>query len=757
MIEKFERIIRRFTAIVMILSLLAMNMPVANAATRLTGAKDTLSTIQASGTGSAVAGYTESTQSITDDFIIVDTKNDVICMNTAGGTASSTCAGPDDVKVDLITHGGAVSGNHYTGDQLAAIIATALAAADGDADDSYTVTYAESTNLFSIRADGGNTLNPSLAWKTYTGSDSAAATLGYTADDTAIRDNTAISDSAVAFNVIAGSNDSFSISVNGEPTVSVTIAQGVYSTSTLVSEMDSKIDAASTDNVTVSYTSSNKFRITSDLTGAHSSIVVTEGTNDFLRTVRLVGDVPVNGREARGLVSADHTIVFTLAEPIAGGDTINITFPSGFGLTGIDFEDVDMSGSITGEIPLAATASGITWGVAVSGQVLTLTSDTGTTTEETITIEIGRHATAGVTGTEQITNPTTPGLYQITIEHKTGDTVKQDARIAVYIVSDDVIAVQATIDPILSFAIQGGNLLDFGTLEPNAYHKLGGARSAYGSISLTDVAINAALDTETVTVRGIVYEFSNDGVASGTNKVVSIVDNENNYLTAAQVASNLYRAINNNDGDLVRANVDAETPTVVNVIAVHPGTIGNDYTLAETVTDANFTVSGAKFTGGALGYNRKATSIAYATGSDVGNGQTGTNIVVSTNAAGGYVITIQNTDTNGVNNNSDGMTNGTVEIPEWKTGTYGYGVLASAQSARYGDGTSKIIASAFRGKGDASTDLPEEMSTTPVTLASYAGPAANDNIAIEYNIRIDASQAAGQYSDMITYITTSTY
>ncbi|MBU1421131.1 hypothetical protein KJ978_01470, partial [Patescibacteria group bacterium] len=88
-------------------------------------------------------------------------------------------------------------------------------------------------------------------------------------------------------------------------------------------------------------------------------------------------------------------------------------------------------------------------------------------------------------------------------------------------------------------------------------------------------------------------------------------------------------------------------------------------------------------------------------------------------------------------------------------GTYGYGILASAQSARYGNGTAGIIADLY--EGDGSGDLPEAMSTTAITLATYAGTTANDNIAVEYNIRISASQAAGQYTDTVTYIATATY
>ncbi len=743
-------------------------MPISSkAVVRLTNAKDTLSRTQASGTGVATQGYTESTQKVTDNFIF-NSSNDAICMDTNGATGgwatAATCLAASGGAIANLTdsaEGGLAANTLYTGDQIAAAIAKALVAVDGDADDSYTVTYNESTDKFTIRADGGNSLNPTLIW-TDAPVTHAAVTLGYaaTANDTEIRDNNAVSDNAVAFNVIVGQNDAFNISVDQYAALSVTITGGVYTAGALAVEMQTRINALTPmPSVTVSY-SNDKFRITSDEIGADSTIVVTEETNDFLRTVKMNGDVPVDGKEISGIISADHTIEFVVGADTAAGDEIAITFQTGFGLGGINFEDVDMTIVDTGTgtetpVTLGTNPSGATWGVGVTGQTLTIASGTGTITSgRTVVIKIGRNATYGVPGTEQISNPTNVGLYEITIEIKAGTTVKQSAKIAVYIVPDDSVIVKATVDPVLSFSIWGGNVLDFGTLEPNAYHKLGGARSAYGTIDLSGVIIDANRDTQIITVRGKAYELSDDGVpALAGNIPVMIVDNENNYLTTAAVAANLYRAINNNDGDLVRANVSAANDRIVHVLATGVGTTGDDYTLDTTVTGAN--VSGTTFTDGHLGYNNKSTSVRYGTGTDVGNNQTGTNLVVSTNSAGGYVITIRNTDT-GAGVEADGLTNGTSDIDAWTSAaSYGYGVFASAQSARYGDGTDPIIPLAFRDEGAA--DQPGAMGINPATLASYNGPVAGDNIAVEYNVRISADQPAGAYSDVITYICTSTY
>lgn len=893
---KKYKLISKISLVLLLAMMLNMAMIPGLEAARLTSAKDTMTRTQVSGTGTATKGYTESTATVTSGFVFTASNNEDIAWNydgahsgtvadliTSGGliagdvytgaqvataikkaleatdvdpddvytvtwkdetdetftfyantnedicfdpdgtvSFNATCTGTGNVKVDLITDGGLTAGTVYAGSAVATAIKAGLELKDTEVGDAYTVSYDSTTDKFSIQKTA-EAVATFIGWATYTGTDSAAKILGYTVedsgsliaaadvsdttaayinkfviqgdgantndgtlewnhasctaettlgfatvDDASIRTTSAVSDSAVAFNVVTGSNDAFNIRVDAEGPDAVTITAGAYTSATLVTEMDTEIDTASTSDVTVSYThtTTNKFRITSDDTGAGSSISVTEGTNDFLKTVKLVGDVPVDGQEAAGVIAADHVIVFTATTAVAATGKVKIDFPSGFNLpTNLNFEDMDMAGSVFGEFTLVGTGLQVAneWGVTVTtgdGGDILFTSGGGTAdidAGETITIEIGRNATYAVAGVEQISNPTTVGLYQILVKTTTsGDVTIDDTYIGVYIVPDDSVVVTATVDPILSLALYGGTYVDFGTIEPNAFHKLGGARNAYGSITLTGVVVDGVLDADTVTVRGIVYEFSDDGVIAATSHAkVDIVDNENNYLTVVQVAANLYRAINNFDGALLRANVDPGDTDQVWIMAVQPGTGPNAWTITENVTPSAGDVAITDIANGTDGYNVKGGTILYAQGVDVGNGATGTNIVLSTNAAGGYVLTVQNTDSNAANNDADGLTNGVVEIPQWTTGTYGYGILASAQSARYGDGTGTIIGAAFQGDGVG--DLPEQMSTTPFTLASYAGTTASDNIAVEYNIRIGIDQAAGLYTDTVTYILTSTF
>lgn len=760
-------------------------------AARLTSIKDTMSSNKISGTGSATAGYTQSASLATDGFIFTATDNDTICLDL-GALNNATCTGANDAKADLITNGGLTAETVYTGDQVAAAIKTAIEAQDGDADDSYTVTYNESTDKFTIQGDGGNTLDISLNWLTYTGADDAAAALGYSqaADDANIRTTAATSDNAVAFIVLDNVNDNFTIQIDGKNgATAIDVAAGNYVGGTtetnggLVDAINTAIAAdANFDGteIVISYNQAgylDKFRFTSATTGGGSTIrIVEDGTDDFLKTASLVGDVPVDGEASSGIVSANHTFVFTVTTAVAASGKIVITFPSGFSIpANLDFTDIDMSANGGGERTLAAAASGTQDGaVRTSATVITFTLGTTATNTNAgggevsgniaagtiITIEIGRNATAGVAGVEQIINPTTVGLYKIEVKTTTsGDVTIDDAYVAVYLVSDNSVTVTATVDSILSFALYGGTNIDFGTLEPNAYHKLGGARNAYGSIDLAAITPSGTHDTQTVTVRGIIYEFSDDGTIASTSQAkVDIVDSSGSYLSAVQVAANLARAINNYDGDLVRANIEPTDTDKVWVMAIMPGTAGSSYSLATTVSGAS--VSGADFTDGVDGYNTKGNAVTYATGSGVGNGSTGTNLVVSTNGAGGYVLTVQNTDTNGTTDGADGLTNGMTEIEEW-SGSFGYGLLASSQSARYGDATSTVIESAFQ--GDGTGDLPGAMSATAATLAQFTtsdiNPAttAGDNIAIEYNVRIGTDQAAGSYTDTITYIFTATF
>ncbi len=151
-------------------------------------------------------------------------------------------------------------------------------------------------------------------------------------------------------------------------------------------------------------------------------------------------------------VVSNHTIQFTTNAGVAAGQSIVISFESGFtGVAGIAFGDVDLSvdtGSVVEE-DLAAAASGADWGVSSAGQDVTITSGTDTIgANATVTIEIGTNATTGVTGTNQITNPAA-GSYEVTLTSGATDT--GSTRVATI----ETVLVTASVDTLFTFTVGG--------------------------------------------------------------------------------------------------------------------------------------------------------------------------------------------------------------------------------------------------------------------------------------------------------------
>lgn len=226
------------------------------------------------------AGYATSSGPVTSGFTFVTGTNDVIEWNNGTGT----------VPASLTTDGGLTSGQVYTGAQVATAIKTALEATNASAD-LYDVTYDPNTQKFTITNNTGNTNPITLDWAN--AASTAGTALGFNATNTAVPVSSSdTSDNATAFNVLAGVNDKFTMSVDGVPSsASITIDPGIYTTSSLAAEMQSKIRADSAftgKNITVDYGSTvpDRFTITSDTTGTSSAVTVTpDATEDFLQTI----------------------------------------------------------------------------------------------------------------------------------------------------------------------------------------------------------------------------------------------------------------------------------------------------------------------------------------------------------------------------------------------------------------------------------------------------------------------------------------
>lgn len=150
--------------------------------------------------------------------------------------------------------------------------------------------------------------------------------------------------------------------------------------------------------------------------------------------------------------ASNHTILATVpagASGVGAGQTVTVTFPAGFSLTGVAFADIDFA--INGaEQTLAAAPAAATWGAAIAGQVLTITSGTGTVTAgQVIRIRVGTNAVTGGTGTQQIDNPGTAGSYELRITAGTADSGR--TRVAII----DNVLVSAIVDTTFTFTITG--------------------------------------------------------------------------------------------------------------------------------------------------------------------------------------------------------------------------------------------------------------------------------------------------------------
>jgi hypothetical protein len=158
---------------------------------------------------------------------------------------------------------------------------------------------------------------------------------------------------------------------------------------------------------------------------------------------------------------ADHTLEFITPTGVSAGQTITITYPTGFNLGTFNVNNFDMAVSSGGTCSsftdknLAATPSGTTWGVAQSGQVITFTSGTDTiAANRCVQIEIGSNATFGASGTTVITNQT---AAQNNTDAKVliGGTMSDSGTLAVEIIADNDVTVNATVDPSITCSFTG--------------------------------------------------------------------------------------------------------------------------------------------------------------------------------------------------------------------------------------------------------------------------------------------------------------
>ena len=235
--------------------------------------------VEQTATFDATPGYTESRVAITDQFVIKTGVNDKIDFF-------------EGISVLSVT----IPQNVYSGASLATTIQGLLNTAGGS---TYSVDYNVSTvNKFTFSSNGvgGTGLFQLLFGTGPNVLTSVSYTIGFNAVNK-IGSLLYVSDVATQFSILSSVNNTFTIAINSISSSNIVISQGRYTAASLITEMTTQIAndvSFSISDFVITYPA-NKFRITSSRLGTSSKIEVTEGTNDFLRSVALDGDAPVFG------------------------------------------------------------------------------------------------------------------------------------------------------------------------------------------------------------------------------------------------------------------------------------------------------------------------------------------------------------------------------------------------------------------------------------------------------------------------------
>ena len=118
-------------------------------------------------------------------------------------------------------------------------------------------------------------------------------------------------------------------------------------------------------------------------------------------------------------MAANHTITFTTPSGIVdNGSTIVLTFASGFGLSTIGGDDIDIADDGV-DLTVAESCGAAQAAVSTSTHTITISLCSGAggaiAPDSMVTIEVGTHATADGAGAHRITNHAEPGSYELGI------------------------------------------------------------------------------------------------------------------------------------------------------------------------------------------------------------------------------------------------------------------------------------------------------------------------------------------------------
>ncbi|MCX6792638.1 MAG: hypothetical protein NTY12_01300 [Candidatus Falkowbacteria bacterium] len=218
---------------------------------------------------------------------------------------------------------------------------------------------------------------------------------------------------------------------------------------------------------------------------------------------------------------ADHTIQFVTPTGVAAGQTITLTFSSGFTMGTFAVNNVDVAtaatcaGSFTDKT-LAASPATTTWGVAQVGQVITITSATDTiAATNCVRIKIGSNASIGGAGATQITNPATAQTATLAVAAGNG-VDSGTAGIAIVDTNFDQVSVTATVDPTLTFALSDSSI-GFGTLSStNAHYATG------DTLGTTTPTVGNNVQVSTNATSGYTVYVQGATLTSGGNTITAM-------------------------------------------------------------------------------------------------------------------------------------------------------------------------------------------------------------------------------------------
>lgn len=147
---------------------------------------------------------------------------------------------------------------------------------------------------------------------------------------------------------------------------------------------------------------------------------------------------------------SNHTLTFVTPTGVAAGETISLTFQSGFtGIGSLLANDLDLSVNGVDQNLIDGAASGANWNVTAAGSVIDIQSGTSTIgANATVTIDIGLNATYATSGDSQITNPAVGSYY---IQATVGSVDTGETRVAIV----DAVTVTASVNTIFNFTVGG--------------------------------------------------------------------------------------------------------------------------------------------------------------------------------------------------------------------------------------------------------------------------------------------------------------